>query len=87
MPTTVFVLPLPPLPPQVLLVSACSGHGFKMSSGVGQLLAGMVAAGGGSGNGSGRSSGGSSDDELALHRLNPLRPGHAHVLELFGRRK
>lgn len=30
---------------QVILCSACSGHGFKMCSGIGQLIARMVLAG------------------------------------------
>ncbi|GFR52845.1 hypothetical protein Agub_g15472 [Astrephomene gubernaculifera] len=40
-----FLVDRHPLHPQVILCSACSGHGFKMSSGIGQLIARMVAAG------------------------------------------
>ncbi|GFR52851.1 hypothetical protein Agub_g15480, partial [Astrephomene gubernaculifera] len=34
-----FLVDRHPLHPQVILCSACSGHGFKMSSGIGQLIA------------------------------------------------
>ncbi|KAG2492139.1 hypothetical protein HYH03_009630 [Edaphochlamys debaryana] len=40
-----FLVDRHPRHPQVVLCSACSGHGFKMSSGIGELLAHMVAAG------------------------------------------
>lgn len=60
---------------QVVLCSACSGHGFKMSSVIGEQLARMVLGSG------------SKDDRLheamAMHRLDASRPGHAEVLADF----
>ncbi|KXZ49778.1 hypothetical protein GPECTOR_19g229 [Gonium pectorale] len=40
-----FLIDRHPAHPQVILCSACSGHGFKMSSGIGQLIARMVCEG------------------------------------------
>ncbi|GLI59167.1 hypothetical protein VaNZ11_000995 [Volvox africanus] len=37
-----FLVDRHPQHPQVILCSACSGHGFKMSSGIGQLISRMV---------------------------------------------
>jgi sarcosine oxidase len=40
-----FVVDQPPDRPQVLVVSACSGHGFKHSAGLGKAVADQVATG------------------------------------------
>lgn len=60
---------------QVILCSACSGHGFKMSSGGGQLLADMAIQGGQGSD--------SIQDELRIHRLGNGRLGHQHVMSEF----
>jgi sarcosine oxidase len=67
---------------RVILCSACSGHGFKLSPAVGEALAEMAVGGRG---GAGRGGGGRDAIEaaLALHRLRPERPGLAEVLERF----
>lgn len=62
------------LTPQVLLASACSGHGFKLSPVIGYALADMVRHGG-------RCE--EFDAQLAMHRLDAARPGHAQLLERF----
>ena len=41
-PDTNFLLDLHPQHPQVLLASICSGHGFKFSSAVGEILADLL---------------------------------------------
>ncbi len=61
---------------QVVLCSACSGHGFKMSSTIGEHLAGMVL----------RESireRHSLHAAMAMHKLDARRPGHAEALEEF----
>mmetsp|Transcript_18999 Transcript_18999/g.48227 ORF Transcript_18999/g.48227 Transcript_18999/m.48227 type:complete len:460 (+) Transcript_18999:2973-4352(+) len=68
-----FIIDRHPRHPQVLLCSACSGHGFKMASGVGQLLAEHVE----------QESNPAEHEELKLHRINPDRPGHAELLRAF----
>ena len=58
---------------QVVLCSACSGHGFKLSPAIGLVLADMVRHG-------------RCEDfagELLTHKLDPQRPGHATVLQRF----
>lgn len=58
---------------QVILCSACSGHGFKLSPAIGLVLADMVRHG-------------SSQEyasELQLHKLDRRRAGHEQVLERF----
>lgn len=63
--------------PRVVLCSACSGHGFKLSPAVGEALADMAE---------GRRCGDDDDDDeaLALHRMRPERPGMREVLRRFG---
>jgi glycine/D-amino acid oxidase-like deaminating enzyme len=58
----------------VLLCSACSGHGFKLSPAIGYVLADLV-----------RHNGNCAEyaSELRLHKLDRRRPGHAAVLERF----
>ncbi|GFH15545.1 DAO domain-containing protein [Haematococcus lacustris] len=69
-----FVVDRHPHHPQVILCSACSGHGFKMSSGIGQLLARMVVAGSSPGTGF------AGGEELRLHRISKDREGHDRFL-------
>jgi glycine/D-amino acid oxidase-like deaminating enzyme len=58
---------------QVILCSACSGHGFKLSPAVGLVLADMVRHG----------SSQQYASELQLHKLDRRRVGHAAVLDRF----
>lgn len=58
---------------QVILCSACSGHGFKLSPVIGYVLADMVRHG--------RCQ--EYHTELQLHKLDRQRPGHAAVLDRF----
>jgi sarcosine oxidase len=37
-----FILDRHPSSPNVIIASPCSGHGFKFSSAIGELIAGMV---------------------------------------------
>ena len=58
-----------------------------MSSGIGQLLAEMAAAGpqsGGGGSGTGTGLSAAAQEELQLHRIHAGRPGHAAFLEALG---
>lgn len=65
---------------RVVLCSACSGHGFKLSPAVGEALADMAVGG------AARRYGNSEAGEvLALHRMREERPGMREVLERFGR--
>jgi hypothetical protein len=77
--------------PQVLLCSACSGHGFKMSSAIGEQLARLVPAQGAapSGDGGQGAGGGGAGIQraMAMHRLHPDRQGHAAALRLFQKRR
>jgi hypothetical protein len=59
---------------QVVICSACSGHGFKLSPAIGYVLADMV-----------RHDGVCKEFEqqMQIHRLNRSRPGHAAVLDRF----
>ena len=57
---------------QVMLCSACSGHGFKMASGIGQLIA-KEAAKWPTGDEEAAA-------ELQLHRWSHKRQGHTEVL-------
>lgn len=59
---------------QVILCSACSGHGFKLSPAVGLVLADMVRH-------DGRCP--EFEQQLRLHKLDRRRPGHAKVLDRF----
>jgi glycine/D-amino acid oxidase-like deaminating enzyme len=58
---------------QVILCSACSGHGFKLSPVVGYVLADMVRHGQCQEYAS----------ELQLHKLDRRRTGHDVVLDHF----
>ena len=40
-----FIIDFHPEMPQVLISSPCSGHGFKFSSAIGEILAGLVTVG------------------------------------------
>jgi glycine/D-amino acid oxidase-like deaminating enzyme len=60
-------------PLQVILCSACSGHGFKLSPAVGYVLADMVR------HGECREF----HDELKIHKLDRHREGHAEALDSF----
>ena len=55
---------------QVVLGSACSGHGFKFSSLVGRVLADLAL-----------SPEGATPHDISLHRLSRERPGQAAVLD------
>ena len=55
---------------QVLLVSACNGHGFKFTSGVGEAAAELLATG-------------STTCDISSFHLNAERPGVPHVLQRF----
>jgi sarcosine oxidase len=57
----------------VLLVSACSGHGFKMASSIGEALARMLT-----------SNDCAAPLELQPFALRPERPGVEAVLRAFG---
>lgn len=86
---------LRPLCPQVVLVSACSGHGFKMCSGAGQLVARAIRRRlpqqqqqrqeEGPAGGFGANAAPSERDscELEPFKFSPARPGHAEVLRQF----
>ena len=55
---------------QVLLVSACSGHGFKFTSGVGEAAAELLTHG-------------STNCDVSMFQLNAERPGVPEVLQRF----
>ena len=40
-----FLIDFHPAHPQVLVASPCSGHGFKFSSAIGELLANLLTSG------------------------------------------
>uniref|UniRef100_A0A383VMB1 FAD dependent oxidoreductase domain-containing protein n=1 Tax=Tetradesmus obliquus TaxID=3088 RepID=A0A383VMB1_TETOB len=69
-----FVIDTHPRHPQVVICSACSGHGFKLSPAIGYVLADMV-----------RHDGVCKEFEqqMQIHRLSRSRPGHAAVLDRF----
>lgn len=69
-----FIIDTHPRHPQVILCSACSGHGFKLSPAVGLVLAEMVRH-------RGRSP--TFDREVQGFRLQPGREGHAEALRRF----
>jgi sarcosine oxidase len=81
---------------RVMLCSACSGHGFKMSSGIGQLIAAQMCDAAGRRfhpapyGGSGRCGDGEIptmadvENELSLHRFAASRPGHTAFLSACG---
>ena len=66
-----FLLDLHPRHPQVVLCSACSGHGFKFSPVLGEMLADLATRGAIAADGS-------------LFRISAERPGHAELLKRFG---
>jgi sarcosine oxidase len=57
---------------QVVLCSACSGHGFKFGSVMGEVLAELATAG-------------DTRHDISLHRLSAERQGHKQVLHAFQR--
>lgn len=67
-----FVVDRHPRHSQIILCSACSGHGFKMSSGIGRHIASMVVDGEGGDQ--------HAENELSLHRINVSRKGHADLI-------
>lgn len=67
-----FILDVHPRHPQVVLASACSGHGFKFAPAVGAVLADFALEGG-------------TRHDISLHRLSAARQGHAAVLDAFQR--
>jgi sarcosine oxidase len=56
------------LVPQVILCSACSGHGFKFCSVLGEVLADLVTKG-------------DTQHAIDLHRISRGRKGHAEFLQ------
>jgi len=63
-----------PFMAQVVLASACSGHGFKFSSVIGSVLADLAL-----------NPDGSTAHDISLHRLSRERPRQAAVLEVLAR--
>jgi sarcosine oxidase len=55
-------------PAQVVLCSACSGHGYKFCSVIGELLADLVLKG-------------ESKHSIGIHRIRSTRPGTAELLQ------
>lgn len=72
-----FILDRHPRSPQVILSSACSGHGFKLSAVVGELLAGMVDSDGQA------ALPGVPAESIAMHRMSAQRPGFDVALTAF----
>lgn len=70
-----FLVDRHPRHPQVVLCSACSGHGFKFAPVIGAHVADLVQGQ------RDPSSGGQRD--MSLHVLDPRRPGHTDVLAAF----
>ncbi|GBF88702.1 N-methyltryptophan oxidase [Raphidocelis subcapitata] len=68
-----FLVDTHPRYPQVVLCSACSGHGFKLSPAIGLALAELARHG----------SCEAFEKEMGLHRLDPARPGVADALAKF----
>ncbi|CAL8465505.1 g5041 [Coccomyxa elongata] len=64
-----FIVDFHPQHPQVVLCSACSGHGFKFCSVMGEILADLVLRG-------------TTDSNIDLHRISSLREA---TRELVGR--
>ncbi len=52
---------------QVVICSACSGHGFKFCSVVGEVLADLAQKG-------------STSHDMSLLRIDPGRTGHAELI-------
>ncbi|GIL84633.1 hypothetical protein Vretimale_14538 [Volvox reticuliferus] len=79
-----FLVDRHPRHPQVILCSACSGHGFKMSSGIGQLISRMVMESPKEATAAGSDSGEGDWSELLPFRFSPGdRPGHREALDRF----
>lgn len=55
---------------QVLLCSACSGHGYKFCSVIGEIMADLAI-------------GGTTSYDIELHRIAASRPGHRELLDRF----
>eukprot|EP00878_Enallax_costatus_P021627 GHUV01022912.1.p1 GENE.GHUV01022912.1~~GHUV01022912.1.p1 ORF type:complete len:251 (+),score=39.56 GHUV01022912.1:906-1658(+) len=68
-----FVIDTHPKHNQVILCSACSGHGFKLSPAIGSILADMVL----------QDKCTEFAEQLQIHRLHRSRQGHAAVLDRF----
>lgn len=54
------------------MCSACSGHGFKFCSVIGEVLADLAADG-------------ATRHDIDMHRISPQRPGHAKLLAALNR--
>ncbi|KAK9810573.1 hypothetical protein WJX73_001474 [Symbiochloris irregularis] len=65
---TRFVIDFHPAQPQVVLCSACSGHGFKFCSVIGEILADLAMTS-------------TTQHKIEAHRINPDRPGHHEFLQ------
>jgi glycine/D-amino acid oxidase-like deaminating enzyme len=52
---------------QVVVCSACSGHGFKFCSVIGEVLADLATAG-------------TTHHDIDMHRISAQRPGHKALL-------
>lgn len=51
----------------MVVCSACSGHGYKFCSVIGEVLADLATAG-------------STRHDIDMHRISAQRPGHAALL-------
>ncbi|KAL6781739.1 SOX1B [Auxenochlorella protothecoides x Auxenochlorella symbiontica] len=69
-----FVIDVHPRHPQVVICSACSGHGFKFGSVIGEVLKDLALMGG-------------TPLDIDFLRLSSLRKGQAAVLEEFGKQE
>ena len=55
---------------QIVLCSACSGHGFKFCSVIGEMLADLAMTG-------------TTKHAMDLHNISADRPGHESMLQRF----
>lgn len=67
-----FIIDRLPDAQQVVICSACSGHGFKFCSVIGEVLADLAADG-------------ATRHDIDMHRISPRRPGHAKLLAALNR--
>lgn len=67
-----FLLDRHPRHSNVVLASACSGHGYKFSSVIGEVLADLAL-----------NPGGATQHDISLFRLSRQRTGQASVLDAF----
>eukprot|EP00884_Botryococcus_braunii_P022445 jgi/Botrbrau1/8885/Bobra.0148s0005.1 len=63
-----FIVDLHPVHPEVVICSACSGHGFKFCSVIGEILADLATRG-------------STGFDISMLLLNPAREGHTDVIK------